>query len=201
VAGVTATALRNGAVTDRHFDQVYSSELRFLSRQHWTPVRVAKSAAGLLTEAGATAILDVGAGAGKFCIVGALTTTATYVGLERRAHLVEAARAAAARFGVRRVRFTRGNLLDFDCTGFDGFYLFNPFYEQIGGGLVPIDGQVEASLGLYRRYVGATEEKLAAAAPGSVVVTYHGFGGTLPGYEKIHQERAGNDRLVLWKKG
>lgn len=197
-----AAALKTGGVvSDRHFDQIYTSDLRYLSRQHWTPVRVARTAAQLLTEAGATSILDVGSGAGKFCIIGALTTSATYVGLERRAHLVEAARAAAAQLGVRRVRFSRGNLLDFDCDGFDGFYLFNPFYEQMSPALIPIDGEGEVSPRLYRRYVKATEHKLAAAPSGTVVVTYHGFGGTLPvDYERIHEERAGNDRLVVWKR-
>ena len=187
--------------SDRHFDQIYPARLRYLSRQHWTPVRVASKAAKLLTEAGATSILDVGSGAGKFCIVGALTTTATYLGIERRGHLVQAARSAAAGLGVRRVRFLRANILDFECDGFDGFYLFNPFHEQTSRDLIPIDNEIEHSQGLFRRYVRATEAMLAAARPGTAVVTYHGFGGTMAaGYERVHAERAGSNWLVVWKK-
>jgi SAM-dependent methyltransferase len=186
--------------SDRHFDQVYPSPLRFLSRVHWTPVKVARAAARLLVDAGATSILDVGAGAGKFCIVGALTTSASFVGLEQRSQLVEVARDAAARLGARRVRFVTANIVDADWDGFDGVYLFNPFYEQVGT-LIAIDKEAERSRSLYHRYVKVTEQKLATLPSGTVVVTYHGFGGTMPpDYETIHDQPAGNDRLVLWQK-
>jgi SAM-dependent methyltransferase len=189
------------ALSDREFDLVYPRALRFLSRVHWTPVRVARAAAHLLAEAGATSILDVGSGPGKFCIIGALSTAARFVGVEYRAHLVEAARVAAARLGVRRVRFCRANIVDFDCADFDGFYLFNPFYEQMGRGKIAIDAQAPASRGLYRRYVRTIEQKLAAARSGTAVVTYHGFGGLMPpDYEVVHEERAASDRLVLCRK-
>jgi SAM-dependent methyltransferase len=192
--------LNGRLLSDRHFDQVYPSALRFLSRVHWTPVKVAQAAAQLLSEAGARSILDIGAGAGKFCIVGALTTAASFVGLERRGHLVEVARAAATRLGARRIRFIQANIVDFDCQGFDGLYLFNPFYEQMGR-VIAIDEQTERSRSLYRRYVKATEHKLAALPTGTAVVTYHGFGGTMPDeYAQVHEERAGNDRLVLFRK-
>jgi SAM-dependent methyltransferase len=190
-----------GEVSDRHFDLVYPPSLRELSREHWTPVRVACRAARLLVEANATSILDVGSGPGKFCIIGALTTSATYAGVERRRFLVDAARAAAARYGVRGVRFSQGNVVDFDFEGFDGFYLFNPFFEQVGRKVPPIDAEVGHSRRLYRHYVAATERKLAAARPGTAVVTYHGFGGIMPlHYQQVHEERAGGSELVLWKK-
>ncbi len=188
--------------SDRAFDRVYPAAIRFLSRQHWTPVRVARRAAQLLGQAQARAILDIGSGPGKFCIVGALSTGASFTGVERRAHLVDAARAAAAQLGARRARFVRADFLDFDFQPFDGFYLFNPFFEQLGDRkMIPIDGRGERSRRLYQRYVMAIEQKLAAAAAGTAVVTYYGFGGILPaGYTQLHEERAGGDWLVLWKK-
>jgi predicted RNA methylase len=163
---------------------------------------VARRAAQLLGEARARAILDIGSGPGKFCIVGALSTAASFTGVERRAHLVDAARDAAARLGARRARFVRADILDFDFSPFDGFYLFNPFFEQLGDRtMIPIDGRVEHSRRLYQRYVRAIEHKLADAAPGAAVVTYYGFGGVIPpGYTELHDERAGGDRLVLWQK-
>ncbi len=199
---IAVTLKAGGVVSDRAFDQVYPADVRALSRQHWTPVRVAMRAATLLTEADATSILDVGSGPGKFCIVGALTTGASFVGVERRPHLVDVARAAAARCGVRRVRFSRANIVDFDFSGFDGFYLFNPFFEQLGDrSVLPIDGEVVRSRSLYRRYVKTIQEKLATARPGTAVVTFYGFGGNLPdGFERVHTERAGGDRLVLWRQ-
>src|SRR3954471_8285376 len=83
--------------SDVEFDDVYDPEIRALSPQHWTPVQVAARAATLLTQAGATRILDVGSGAGKFCIAGALSTDAHFTGVERRGRLVETARRAATR--------------------------------------------------------------------------------------------------------
>jgi SAM-dependent methyltransferase len=201
--GPVAAALKAGSeVSDRHFDQVYPPSLRLLSREHWTPVRVARKAAQLFLEAEATSILDVGSGPGKFCIVGALTTSLAFAGVERRRFLVDAARAAAARLGVRGVRFSQGNVVDFDFEGYDGFYLFNPFFEQVGGRrVIPIDGEVGHSRRLYQVYVRTIERKLAEARPGSAVVTYHGFGGIMPlDYHQVAQERAGKDPLVLWKK-
>ena len=89
-------------VSDEEFDSVYGGRERAVSFRHWTPVAVACRAARLLTDMGATRILDVGAGVGKFCIVGALTTSADYCGVERRGNLVDIARAAAAQFGAAR---------------------------------------------------------------------------------------------------
>jgi SAM-dependent methyltransferase len=196
-----ADALREGGqVPDRHFDQVYPPALRALSREHWTPVRVARRAAQLLAEAEATSILDVGSGPGKFCIVGALTSSLAFAGIERRRFLVDAARSAAARLGVRDVRFTQGNMVDFDFSSHDGFYLFNPFFEQVGRRVPPIDAEVGRSAQLYRIYVGTIERKLAAARPGAAVVTYHGFGGTLSGFRQLHREQIGAGPLTLWKK-
>jgi hypothetical protein len=197
-----AAVLRGGGVvSDALFEQVYPTEVRFLSHQHWTPVEVAVRAARLLADAGAMAILDVGSGPGKFCIVGALTTNAVFVGVERRAWLIDVARAAALSFGAERASFVRADMVDFDFARFDGFYLFNPFYEQADGSLLPVDAELAGSKLLYLHYIDVVQAKLAAQAAGTAVVTYHGFGGSMPAsFARVHQEPAGNDRLELWVK-
>ena len=97
-----AARLRAGeAVTDGEFDQVFVPDVEAISFRHWTPVWVARRAAELLVHAGATEILDVGAGPGKFCIVGALTTAARFAGVEQRGGLVEQARQAAGKLGAK----------------------------------------------------------------------------------------------------
>jgi SAM-dependent methyltransferase len=187
--------------SDEEFDSVYDSKIRALSEQHWTPVRVASRAAKILTLAGATRILDVGAGVGKFCIVGALVTDAEFVGVERRAHLVDIARGAAARHRAPRVSFVHGNIETFPFEGFDGIYLYNPFFEQISYYAEQIDGATERSPTLHAQFVTATREKLVALASRVAVVTYHGFGGRMPPeYSLVGDEPAGNDRLELWIK-
>jgi hypothetical protein len=200
--GIAATMLRAGQlVTDRVFDRVFPTSIRLASHEYWTPVKVASRAARLLANIGAERILDVGAGPGKFCIVGALTTSAQFTGIEQRENLVHVARMAAWRLGADRVRFLHRNLVDFDFNLFDAFYLYNPFYEQLGTTALAIDDQIARSPSFYRRYVVTTTQKLARARIGTAVITYHGFGGVMPaGYRRVHQEPAGEDHLVLWVK-
>ncbi|HEX4405763.1 MAG TPA: class I SAM-dependent methyltransferase [Polyangia bacterium] len=187
--------------SDPAFDDVYDERIRALSGQHWTPVAIASRAARLLTLAGATRILDVGSGAGKFCIVGALSTRAELVGVERRGDLVAVARAAALRMGATGATFIHANVEDLSFDGFDGIYLYNPFFEHVSRKLPLIDRAVDRSGRAYRRVVRAIEDKLRAMPAPVVVVTYHGFGGQIPrelGY--VGSEPAGNDRLELWIK-
>ena len=198
-----AAALKSGcAISDRAFDRVYPHELRFVSHQHWTPVDVAMRASHLLVEAGARRILDVGSGPGKFCIVGALTTAdASFTGVERREGLVEIARSVGDRVGAVRASFLHANVRRFPFARFDGFYLYNPFYEEINRTLLQIDDTITRSPLNFRRCVQTTTRKLARLRPGAAVVTYHGFGGTMPdSYRRVHAENAGTDELVLWIK-
>ena len=146
-----------------------------MSTVHWTPLAVSLHVASLLAEGGCRRILDIGSGVGKFCILGALSTRATFVGVEQRASLVEVARSAAARTGASRASFVHANAIDVDFAEFDAFYLYNPFYEQIALDGFPIDDTIEPSYERYRRYVVATTEKLREMPRGTRVVTYHGF--------------------------
>jgi predicted O-methyltransferase YrrM len=191
----------NNLASDAEFDSVYDKDIRDLSAQHWTPVRVAIRAAQILTRAGARRILDVGSGVGKFCIAGALSTPATYVGLERRGRLVEIARSAAARYGAERATFVHGSLDDFSFEGFSGIYLFNPFYEQVSDLIVQIDETIERSPITYEHFLHTTATKLEKLEPRVAVVTYNGFGGHMPLlYTFVGEEPAGTDRLELWIK-
>lgn len=190
----------NVLASDVEFDRVYDAEVRKLSEQHWTPVQVAARAAALLTDAGATRILDVGSGVGKFCIVGALSTNAQFVGVEQRGRLVNIARGVATRLGAARAAFIHANVDTFSFDGFDGIYLYNPFYEQICKLLIRIDAAEQSSI-TYRRLVRVTADKLASLAAPAAVVTYGGFGGEMPpAYTPRRVEAGGDDRLELWVK-
>jgi hypothetical protein len=187
--------------SDAAFDRVYDARIGALSAEHWTPVAVAARAARLLTYAGATRILDIGSGAGKFCIVGALCTGAQFVGVERRHWLLGIAGQAAAEMGATRATFVHSNIDEFSFAEFDGFYLFNPFYEQISKNVELIDDDLERSSRALRYLVKKVEEKLRDAKPPVVVVTYNGFGGRMPvGYRYLGDEPAGSDRLQMWIK-
>jgi hypothetical protein len=188
--------------SDEDFDLVYPEGIRRLSALHWTPVTVAARAAAILVQAGATRILDVGSGVGKFCLVGALVTSARFVGVERRQHLVDIAGATATKLGASRATFVHASIDQFRLEGFDGVYLYNPFFEQISRYLPQVDASVEQSAKLYRFFIEVVTAELATLAPGAAVVTYHGFGGLMPRpYRFVGDEPAGDDRLDLWIKG
>jgi predicted RNA methylase len=199
---IAAAKLRAGLpIGDDVFDQVYPPNLRALSSQHWTPVEVAARAAQLFEARGVRNVVDIGAGPGKFCIVGALTSQARFTGIERRLSLVQEAREAAVALGAERAGFVHGNVCEVDLSPFDGIYLFNPFCEQICETLPAIDDDAEFSPLIYRYYVMATMAHFERATPGTVVMTYFGYGGRMPeGYRCVHIEAAGEDKLRVWIK-
>jgi len=173
----------------------------FVSSCHWTPLVVARRAAALLVDGGGRRILDVGSGVGKFCIAGALSTEARFVGVEQRGDLVEVAREAASRCGAQRASFLHGNVFDVDFSEFDGLYLFNPFLELIEPLQFPIDDAVPLSPTRHGEFVAATRSRLSEARPGTRVVTYGGFGGEMPdGFKCELEEDCYRDLLTFWIK-
>jgi SAM-dependent methyltransferase len=187
--------------SDVEFDRIYDLRIRVLSAMYWTPIRVAARAARLLSLGGATRVLDIGSGVGKFCLVGALTADAHFVGIERRKDLVDIARGAASALQAERASFVHADMDGFAFDGFDGFYLYNPFFEQISRYLTPIDDTLERTDAAYRYFIRLTVEKLAALRPPVAVVTFNGFGGAMPrDFAFRGDEPAGTDRLELWVK-
>jgi SAM-dependent methyltransferase len=196
VATIVATLRQGQLVPDPVFDVIYPADQRERSMVHWTPVEVAVRACALLAPYAGAKILDVGAGVGKLCLVGALTTRATWFGIETDVRMVEVAEAAAARLGVQEATvFGHGDAATLDWSAFDAFYLFNPFAERLIYGRHAI----RLRRADYDQYIDITQQRLAAAAPGTRVVTYHGFGGEMPdGYDLVHREPAHEDELQLW---
>src|SRR4051795_13047165 len=101
---------RGEPVDDAALDAVFPDELRARSAVHWTPVAVARRAAAMLAPLAGHRILDVGAGVGKMCVIGAAVTRATWWGIEQDEAQVEAARHAAWALGVDgETRFVHGD--------------------------------------------------------------------------------------------
>lgn len=189
---------RGGEISDAAIDALYPDSIARLSGRHFTPVSVARRAAELLAPTPDHRVLDLGAGPGKFCIVGAAHTGASFTGVEHRLHFVKAAIDAGARVGVRRVHFIHANVLDLSWRPYDAYYLYNPFAEQVLGG---IDESLPVAPALYSFYVEEVRKRLRRARPGTRVVTYHGFGGSMPkSFSLAHREEAGSDELELWVK-
>ncbi len=186
-------------ISDQEFDALYPEHIRLLSNVHWTPVEVALRAAALLVPEPGMRVLDVGSGAGKVCCIGALSGGSTWHGVERDPRLVSIARRMAKHLGVAdRTEFHVGDMAAVDWGEFDSIYFFNPF-ERLLFAPPPIEPRLRWTL--FGNEVSRAEERLATLAPGTRVVTYHGFGGEMPtSYTLSGMERIGSDQLALWIK-
>ncbi|MDB4962254.1 MAG: hypothetical protein JWP01_2253 [Myxococcales bacterium] len=200
-AAITARLRHQTVMKDATFDQVFPPSQRLRSCIHWTPVDVAVRAAVLLAPLPGRKVLDVGAGVGKLCLVGAATTSSTWFGIERDAEMVRSASAAASAMHVeQRTRFFLGDVTSVDWSAFDAFYLFNPFSEMRFEGLLSATPEeAQARRVRHTATVEFVQQQLLSAAAGTRVVTYHGFGGEMPaGFDLAHREPARGDELCLW---
>lgn len=196
-------ALREGRCpADRAFDRYLPDDLRALSRYYWTPLLAIVRAARWLDDLDVRTVVDIGSGAGKFCVAGALATRCSFVGLEHRPRLVAAARALAELFEVEdRVRFIEGALGEADLPAADAYYLFNPFGENLFGASECIDEDVELGDERYEHDVATTLELLRSAPPGTCLLTYNGFGGRVPeGYQQVRLDLDLSSVLRMWQK-
>lgn len=188
---------------DERFDAGYPERFRRASRRFWTPFAVAHLAASWLSEGPRRGpILDVGSGVGKFCIVGALTTGARFVGIEEREDVIAAARQAAERFDVEHLVELRHERLAVDWReDFTEIYLYNPFGENLFHEALRLDDSAELGETRFREDVSRVEDGLGEAPIGTRVVTFNGFGGRFPaGYVRSRAEPMAGDVLELWER-
>jgi predicted RNA methylase len=187
---------RRTAVSDAEFDQVFPDELRDRSHQHWTPVEIAMRAAELLAPGPGVRVLDVGAGVGKLCLIGALMTGATWWGVEQDPALVTAANHAAWLLGVGdRTRFVQADGSRMPWDDFDAFYFYNPF----GTLLLAPHASPFVRYATVQNTLRRIHQRLISTPVGTRVVTYHGYGGPMPaGFAQVSREPAGGDALELW---
>jgi SAM-dependent methyltransferase len=180
------------------FDDLYPEHIQNLSQMHWTPVEIARKAADFLAIPNAR-VLDIGSGVGKFCMVaGFFHPAATFYGIEQREELYTFAEIAKAEIDVPNVRFIHGNLTDLDFSGFDHFYFYNPFYENIEPDS-RIDYAVETSFELYDQYSRLVYQMLAEKPSETRLVTFHAPDSQVPpGYQLVNNSYS--RVLKMWIK-
>ena len=142
---------------------------------------VAKRAAEWLDDLGIRTVVDIGSGAGKFCVAGTLFGKCRFIGLEQYSSLVASARALVDLFDLNdRVSFVAGALGAVPTPVGDAYCLFNPFGDYWFGA----DHPMEAGAGFrgngYADDLAAAEELLRRVPVGTCVMTYDGFGGRVP---------------------
>jgi predicted RNA methylase len=187
-------------VKDADFDQIYPFEVRTLSGRHWTKIAVAKKAAQFLVTSPASKVLDIGAGAGKFCFIGMATTQGQFFGIEQRPHLVALSQRIIQQYNLDRVHLIKANVTDTDFKDFDAFYLFNPFHENLEKHS-SIDKSLPLSRPLYAKYKKYVFGQLAQMPAGTRVVTYAVNSSQIPPSYKAVQKDLGGQLKYYEKQG
>lgn len=168
-------------VPDASFDRFLPPDLRSVSSRYWTPLRAVARATQWLTELGVHSVVDIGSGVGKFCVAGALGTHCTFTGIEHRPRLASVARSIAGLFNLEeRVHFVTGVFGETQTPAADCYYLFNPFGENLFDPDERLNEDADLSHARYLDDIGRVERLLGSVPFGTYVITYNGFGGTLP---------------------
>jgi SAM-dependent methyltransferase len=185
-------------VTDDEFDDIYPDEIQYLSKRHFTPIKIAKMAAEYLAETPKTRILDIGSGVGKFCMIGCCHTEAHFTGVEQRENLHQLSKEIAEEYELNNVDFIHSNIMDIDFSAFDAFYFFNAFFENILQD-DSIDKELELNKELFFKYSIYVRKQLGKMPLGTKLVTYFAYSEEIPLHYKVvsvHLE----GKLKMWEK-
>src|SRR5688572_12578412 len=111
-------------IEDSEFNTLYPDEIKELSKRYWTPVEVARAAAEFLVDKPNRKVLDIGSGAGKFCLVGATATNGKFYGVEQRKSLVDLSKKIAEDHNIKNVGFIHSNITQIPFSDFEAFYFY-----------------------------------------------------------------------------
>jgi SAM-dependent methyltransferase len=185
--------------SDDAFNQLYPTPIQLLAQRHWTPLAVARKAAGFLGAENAARILDIGSGVGKFCLAAAYYKPhAFFTGIEQRKSLVHHANTAKEMVQLRQVSFFHGNFTQIDFRKFDHFYFYNAFYENLAV-KDKIDDSIDYSGELYNYYNRYLYRQLEQKPPGTRLASFHSLEDEIPpGYHIVGTEM--DSMLKFWIK-
>jgi len=183
---------------DEEFDLLYPIKMKKLSGTHWTPVDVAKKAIAFLNDKGGRRVLDLGSGAGKFCLVSATNSNAKITGVEQRENLVQLSRKLAAKHQVQNVDFIHDDLKDIEFMKYDAFYFFNSFEENINL-TDKLDKDNKIDLEQYHKYISIIREKFERLPSCTRIVTYCGTAMEIPESYRL-VKATHKSKLKFWEK-
>ncbi|WP_412850687.1 methyltransferase domain-containing protein [Chryseobacterium sp. PMSZPI] len=188
----------NVDVKDAVFNELYPPKIKAVAGRHWTPVAVARMAAKYLAEKPGKKILDIGAGAGKFCLVGAASTQGFFYGVEQRNALTKVSRKIADRHNITNVEFINSNINEISFSDYEAFYFFNSFFENIDTSN-PIDNTILPEKDLYDTYSEYVRKQLDTTPIGTRLVTYWSKWDEIPRSFEI-VDSAYDGLLSFWEK-
>lgn len=189
----------NRFASDEVFNELYPLSSQKLASRHYTPIYVAKMAADFLAAENNARILDIGSGAGKFCLAAAhFKPNAFYYGVEQRLGLLYHAETAQKILALENVKFIHGNFTQLDFRKYDHFYFFNSFYENLAG-TNKIDNSIDYSGELYNYYNRYLYKQLDLKPAGTRLATYHSLENEVPrSYQVVGADADG--LLKYWIK-
>lgn len=185
-------------VSDEEFNHIYPPHANKIADTHFTPINVAKTAVAFLVVNERTKVLDVGSGTGKFCMIGASRTNATFHGVEQRAWMIDLANLIAWERQISNVKFFHMNLMRFPIKEYDSIYFFNSFYENIDS-FAKIDDTVPVGYSYYEKYNNYLISQLELTKPKTRLATYWVSRNDVP---EVFVEVGSffDDKLILWER-
>ena len=189
----------NIEIDDTDFNLIYPNKIKKIADIHFTPIQVSKTAAQYLADREGVKILDVGSGAGKFCMIGSACTDGHFIGVEQRKGLCTVAKRIKRKYNLTNVEFINANITDIPFKEFDAFYFFNSFYEHISVFANKIDDEIALDRKLYSFYSAYVKEQLDSMPIGTKLVTYFSFLKEIPDSYKVKFTKF-DEKLKMWEK-
>jgi SAM-dependent methyltransferase len=185
--------------SDAQFHKLYPDTVLAQASMHWTPLFIARKAAEFLSAEKNSKVLDIGSGAGKFCLAAAVyQPDSFFYGVEQREALVRYAEDAAIIMRLQNVSFMHGNVTEIDFSNYDHFYFFNAFYENINDEY-KIDSGIAYSKDLYAAYNRYVYKQLDKKPAGTRLATFHSMEDEIPaGYHEVGSTE--DNLLKFWMK-
>lgn len=185
-------------IPDIDFNAIYPPRISSLAKKHWSSVSISKLASEFLVDRPGTKVLDIGSGAGKFCLIGATNTKGHFTGVEQRGELVELSARLSKSYRIHNVKFIHANITSIKFNDYDAFYFYNSFYENIDV-LNSIDFSVRLDIQLYHRYSMHLVEQLVSLPAGTRLVTFCSPLSIVPQSFKL-QDSSHGGLLKFWEK-
>lgn len=184
--------------SDKSFDAMLPEFARKHSFIHWTPIEIIETALDWLKLDDSSHVLDVGSGAGKFCLVGGMRSRAKFTGVEMRADLVGVANALKKKMAVTKASFRETDIRTIDFREFSHVYYYNPFCEYIAE-FDRIDDRVTYDPDSFRLLEDYVIDQLITMPLGTRVVTYCSETFPFPASYDL-QDMLYDGKLALWVK-
>lgn len=185
-------------LTDEEIDSFFPLKIRKFSDSQWTPLSVAKKAIEFLVTREGTKVLDLGSGAGKFCVVAAKFSRGEIYGVEMRENLVLLSRKLANKYNLMNVTIIHADIEKVTFSDYKSFYFFNSFEENINlTDKLNKDNSINEEK--YEQYIRFLNHQLDKLSIGTRIVTYCGEGREIPESYLLFKS-SNKGKLKFWEK-